>query len=77
MVDVNLKAVIGMGQKHIGISKLLLIELLRRDGDTSILDRWTGTVEEAIAVLKGDPRKVICSCGCAKDSRGACVGWSN
>lgn len=60
---------------HMGIARALLYKSVMCDGLTGKdLGLPDCSKDEVLQAIKDDPREVICSCDCKKDSRGACTG---
>lgn len=62
------------GVLHMGATKDFVLACIRRWGTKDVLVGWTGTDEEAIAVIEKSPREIFATCDCRKDERGACTG---
>jgi hypothetical protein len=61
---------------HVGMTKLLLLNLIRNDGAVKVLVNWQGTDEEAIEAVAADPREIFTltpECD-RQDERGHCMG---
>jgi len=62
---------------HMGVHRRYIIHLILEEDDWRdriFPDGFDGSREDAIQAIMDDGREVFCSCDCAKDERGACLG---